>query len=47
MAVAQEPLLTAIPRIAKDYGEPVGARRIDIVKERGRMPDWLAAGRKT
>lgn len=46
MAVAQEPLLTAIPRIAKEYGEPVGARRIDILKERAATPEWLAAGRK-
>ncbi|HIG20942.1 MAG TPA: peptidoglycan endopeptidase [Henriciella sp.] len=42
MAVATEPLLMAIPRIAKEYGEPKGARRIDISKERGRVPDWLA-----
>ena len=42
MAVAKEPLLMAIPRIAKEYGEPKGARRIDISKERERTPDWLA-----
>lgn len=43
MAVAKEPLLMAIPRIAKEYGEPKGARRIDISKERERTPDWLTA----
>ena len=42
MAVATEPLLMAVPRIAKEYGEPKGARRIDISKERGEVPDWLA-----
>lgn len=45
MAVAAEPLSGAIERIAKIYGEPTGARRIDVAKERGRLPDWLAAGR--
>ena len=47
MAVAQEPLSEAIPRIAKEYGEPTGARRIDILLERGRVPDWLADGRNS
>lgn len=45
MAVAAEPLDGAIERIAKIYGEPIGARRIDVLKEKGRTPDWFAAGR--
>ena len=45
MAVAKEPLNNAIERIAKLYGEPIGARRIDVSLERGRVPDWLAARR--
>lgn len=43
MAVAYEPLSGAIERIAKIYGEPIGARRIDIFIERARQPDWLSA----
>lgn len=46
MAVAAEPLSGAIERIAKIYGEPTGARRVDVFKERGRIPNWLAAGRR-
>lgn len=42
MAVASEPLSGAIERIAKIYGEPIGARRIDIAFERNRTPDWLS-----
>ena len=44
MAVAKEPLTGAIERIAKIYGEPIGARRIDVSSERGRVPDWLRQG---
>jgi len=44
MSVAAEPLYGAIKRIAKIYGEPIGARRIDIVGERAATPDWLEAG---
>lgn len=41
MSVASEPLHTSIDRIAKQYGEPTQARRIDIDKLRGVTPDWL------
>jgi cell wall-associated NlpC family hydrolase len=40
MAVAVEPLETAITRIANYYAEPIGARRIDVLSERERTPDW-------
>ena len=43
MAVAVEPLESAITRIANYYAEPIGARRIDISSKRGRTPDWLSA----
>lgn len=42
MAVAREPVSGAIERIAKIYGEPIGARRINISRERSRQPDWLS-----
>ena len=42
MAVAEEPLQQAITRIANYYAEPIGARRIDVSSERGRVPDWMA-----
>ena len=42
MAVAVEPLESAITRIANYYAEPIGARRIDISSKRGRTPDWLS-----
>lgn len=42
MATAREPLVGAIERIAKHYGEPLGARRIDLQKGRMR-PDWMDA----
>lgn len=41
MATAAEPLSEAIERIAKIYGEPVGARRVDFGKAVGIKPDWL------
>jgi len=41
MAVASEPLLGSIARIATQYGQPVGARRIDLELETDRKPDWL------
>lgn len=41
MAVAAEPLDLAISRIANQYGEPVGARRVDFTKARSVKPDWL------
>ncbi len=41
MAVAAEPLSGAVQRIAKIYGEPIGARRIDISSLREVEPDWL------
>ena len=42
MAVAVEPLESAITRIANYYAEPIGARRIDVSSERQRRPDWLS-----
>jgi len=42
MATAKEPLIGAIERIAKHYGEPIGARRIDLNEGRKR-PFWLDA----
>ncbi|MEM7766657.1 MAG: NlpC/P60 family protein [Pseudomonadota bacterium] len=41
MAVAAEPLDGAISRIAVHYGDPIGARRIDVAESRGQAPDWL------
>ena len=41
MATAIEPLHQSIDRIAKQYGEPLGARRIDISAMQGQSPDWL------
>lgn len=41
MTTMKEPLAPAIERIAKEYGEPIGARRIDVSKAAGRVPDWL------
>lgn len=40
MAAACEPLGGAITRIANYYAEPIGARRIDISSERGKVPAW-------
>ena len=40
MAVAREPLEEAIARIEKYYAEPIGARRIDVSSERGKVPAW-------
>ncbi len=42
MAVACEPIETAIERIANYYAEPIGARRIDVSSERGRAPLWMS-----
>ncbi|MEL6244855.1 MAG: NlpC/P60 family protein [Pseudomonadota bacterium] len=41
MAVAAEPLSEAVRRIASHYGEPIGARRIDLDQARGAAPHWL------
>jgi len=41
MAVAAEPLQGAISRIANQYGEPIGARRVDLSKARAEKPAWL------
>ncbi len=42
MACAQEPLRGAIDRIARLYGEPIGAKRIDLSADRlVDRPDWL------
>jgi len=43
MVTMQEPLAPAIKRIAKEYGEPLGARRIDISKSVGEVPAWFTA----
>jgi len=40
MAVAAEPLDGAIRRIARLYGPPTGARRIDLAAARRTAPDW-------
>lgn len=41
MTTMKEPLGPAIERIAKEYGEPLGARRIDLSKAVGAAPTWL------
>ena len=41
MTTMAEPLAPAIERIAKEYGEPIGARRIELSKSVGARPDWL------
>lgn len=41
MTTMKEPLRPAIERIATEYGEPLGARRIDVTKLRGVQPPWL------
>lgn len=41
MTTIKEPLKPAIERIATEYGEPIGARRIDLDKLRGVSPDWI------
>lgn len=41
MATAFEPLSGAIARIAKIYGEPTGARRINLARSVDVKPDWL------
>lgn len=45
MAVEIEPLETAIERIANQYAEPIGARRLDVSSERGIQPAWLCVER--
>lgn len=41
MTTMAEPLEPAIERIAKEYGEPTKARRIDLSQSVGVKPDWL------
>lgn len=41
MSTIKEPLRPAIDRIATEYGEPLGARRINLDKLRGVQPAWL------
>jgi len=41
MRTMKEPLVPAIERIAKEYGEPLGARRIDLNLVRGQKSAWL------
>lgn len=43
MQAMKEPLAPAIERIATEYGEPLGARRIDLDKLSGALPGWLTA----
>ena len=43
MTTMAEPLVPAIERIAKEYGEPLGARRINLSEAVGVAPDWLTA----
>lgn len=42
MTTMIEPLAPAIQRIAKEYGEPLGARRVDVSAMAGVTPDWLS-----
>ena len=42
MAVAAEPLESAITRIAAYYDQPIGARRIDLAALQGRGAFWLS-----
>lgn len=41
MATAVEPVSEAIQRIARLYGDPIGARRINLSEQVGTQPDWL------
>jgi len=41
MSTIREPLRPAIARIATEYGEPLGARRINLDELRGVEPAWL------
>lgn len=41
MTTMTEPLAPAIERIANEYGEPIGARRVDLSMLKGVTPDWL------
>lgn len=41
MAVASEPLSSAVTRIADHYGQPIGARRVMLAQEKNRRPEWL------
>lgn len=41
MTTMTEPLRPAIERIANEYGEPLGARRVDVSALKGVTPDWL------
>ena len=43
MTTMLEPLAPAIERIANEYGEPIGARRVEVSKAVGQMPAWLTA----
>ena len=45
MTTMVEPLALAIERIANEYGEPLEARRVNISKSRGVVPDWLTPRR--
>ena len=41
MTTMTEPLRPAIARIATEYGEPIGARRVSISDEKAKTPGWL------
>ncbi len=43
MTTMQEPLAPAIERIAKEYGEPLGARRVELSRNVAETPAWLTA----
>ncbi|MHA7898690.1 MAG: C40 family peptidase [Henriciella sp.] len=41
MTTMKEPLGPAIERIANEYGEPLGARRVNVSELKGVTPAWL------
>lgn len=41
MTTMTEPLRPAVARIATEYGEPIGARRVSISDKQAQTPDWL------
>ena len=41
MTTMTEPLVPAIERIANEYGEPIGARRVRVSDLKGVAPEWF------
>ncbi|MEL8056709.1 MAG: NlpC/P60 family protein [Pseudomonadota bacterium] len=41
MTTMTEPLIPAIERIANEYGEPIGARRVRVSDLKGVAPEWF------